>query len=124
VLKESTPETLKVRVIKWLRMAEEKWEIVVFVLQAIRLVEDGKQEGFEVLQTRDFIIKEGLEDAYLVDSFIDGTFLIKRGKKGPIIKTILDNAITWRILNPTVERTEFLELFEKNLPFFENEKSY
>jgi hypothetical protein len=124
VLKESTPETLKVRVIKWLRMAEEKWEIVVFVLQAIRLVEDGKQEGFEVLQTRDFIIKEGLEDAYLVESFIDGTFLIKRGKKGPIIKTILDNAITWRILNPTVERTEFLELFEKNLPFFENEKSY
>jgi hypothetical protein len=39
-----------------------------------------------------------------VESYIDGTFLIKKGKKGPVIKTILDNTIIWRILNPTVER--------------------
>jgi hypothetical protein len=39
-----------------------------------------------------------------VESYIDGTFLIKKGKKGPVIKTILDNTIIWRILNPTVDR--------------------
>lgn len=59
-----------------------------------------------------------------MESFIDGTFLTKRGKKGPIIKTILDNTIIWRILNPQVDKAEFLELFEKNIEFFENEKSY
>lgn len=76
------------------------------------------------MEVRDFIIKEGLFDAYLVESYIDGTFLIKKGKKGPIIKTILDNTVIWRILNPTIERAEFLELFDKNIEFFENEKSY
>lgn len=55
-----------------------------------------------------------------MESFIDGTFLTKRGKKGPIIKTILDNTIIWRILNPQVDKAEFLELFEKNIEFFEN----
>jgi hypothetical protein len=65
-----------------------------------------------------------LEDTYLAESFIDGTYLTKRGKKGPIIKVILDNTIIWRALNPSVEKEEFLELFDKNPAFFENDKSY
>lgn len=123
-MKESTFENRKMKIIKWLRLAEEKWEIVIFVLQAIKRVEFLQKEDTSVLEVRDFIIQEGLFDAYLVESYIDGTFLIKKGKKGPIIKTILDNTVIWRILNPTIERAEFLELFDKNIEFFENEKSY
>lgn len=47
---------------------------------------------------------ERLYDTYLTESFIDGTFLTKRGKKGPIIKVILDNTIIWRALNPEAEK--------------------
>lgn len=48
---------------------------------------------------RQWIIDNKLEDAYLVEAFIDGTFITKKGKKGPIIKVILENAVLWRILN-------------------------
>lgn len=70
------------------------------------------------LNLRAYILQESLEDSYLVEPFIDGTFLIKKGKKGPIIKTILDNAIIWRILNKTSEKEAFLQLFEQNMAFF------
>lgn len=62
----------------------------------------------EPIALRDWICEQNLEDAYLVESFIDGTFLTKRGRKGPIIKVILDNAVLWRILNPQADKQEFL----------------
>lgn len=34
-------------------------------------------------------MEQKLEFSYLVEPFIDGTFLTKRGKKGPIIRIIL-----------------------------------
>lgn len=58
----------------------------------------------EPIALRDWICEQNLEDAYLVEAFIDGTFLTKRGRKGPIIKIILDNCVLWRILNPQAEK--------------------
>jgi hypothetical protein len=55
-----------VKLIKWLRLAEEKWELVIFILQTIKMVEFNQHEGTSVLEVRDFIIKEGLEEAFLV----------------------------------------------------------
>lgn len=58
-LKEITVENRKVKVIRWLRAAEEKWEIAIIVLQAIREGE-GVQSGPEPWPLREFIVGEGL----------------------------------------------------------------
>jgi len=49
---------------------------------------------------RDWIYQQKLEDSYLVHAFIDGNFVNKKGKKGPVVRVILENAVLWRILNP------------------------
>ena len=54
----------------------------------------------EPVALREWVFSNKLEDCYLVDAFIDGNYLTKRGKKGPIIRVILENAIIWRVINP------------------------
>jgi len=54
----------------------------------------------EPMVLRDWIYQQKLEDSYLVHAFIDGNFVNKKGKKGPVVRVILENAVLWRILNP------------------------
>ena len=61
----------------------------------------------EPVALREWVFSNKLEDCYLVDAFIDGNYLTKRGKKGPIIKVILDNAIVWRVLNSEASKEQF-----------------
>lgn len=86
---------------------------------------EGLSLCMKPLELRSYVFDNNLEDAYLVHSFIDGNFLLKeKNKKGPVIATILENTTIWRVLNPTVTREDFLEVFDKNMAFFEDPKSY
>lgn len=41
------------------------------------------------MQFRDEILKKNIADSYLAESPVDGTFLTKKGIKGPAISIIL-----------------------------------
>lgn len=45
-------------------------------------------------------MNDKLTTTYLVEPLIDGTFLVKKGIKGPSVKFYLENATIWRVLNP------------------------
>ena len=47
------------------------------------------------------IISTSLDKCYLAEPPVDGTFRTKKGIKGPAIGKILENAIIWRVINPT-----------------------
>lgn len=70
------------------------------------------------LKIRDIIFNDKLANTYLVEPHIDGTFLTKKGIKGPSVKIYLENSTLWRVLNPESTKEEFLEYFEKNVEFF------
>lgn len=69
-------------------------------------------------------MNDKLTYTYLVEPLIDGTFLVKKGIKGPAVKFYLENATIWRVLNPETSKEEFIEFFEKNLEFFGKENAY
>lgn len=54
-----------------------------------------------LFKLREEIINRNLANCYLAEPPVDGTFLTKKGIKGPAIGKILENAIIWRVINPT-----------------------
>ena len=87
------------KIIKWLRFSEEKWELAVHILQVIVETENRKI-NWSPLKLREIIMNDKLTGTYLVEALIDGTFLVKKGIKGPAVKFYLENATIWRVLNP------------------------
>lgn len=45
-------------------------------------------------------MNDKLENTYLVEALIDGTYLTKKNIKGPSVKIYLENATIWKVLNP------------------------
>lgn len=60
------------------------------------------------------IAKNNIGNCYLTESPVDGTYIMKKGIKGPVISKILENAVIWRIVNPNEPKELFEKAFEEN----------
>lgn len=86
-------------ILRWLRLAEEKWELALHFLWALRRAQKS-ESAVDLFQLREFILHRGYESCYLTEPPINGTFLTKKGIKGPAIRETLENAVLWRVVNP------------------------
>ena len=86
-------------IIRWLRFAEEKWELAIHFCNAYCHV-SKLNPSINLFELREFIAKNNIGNCYLVEAPVDGTYIMKKGIKGPAISKILENAVIWRIANP------------------------
>lgn len=64
---------------------------------------------FNPFQIREAILTKKLDRAYLVQPPVDGTFITKKGIKGPVIGRVLENATIWQIMNPNKKEGDFVQ---------------
>lgn len=94
------------------------WECS-FLLARCANIEQQEQQRLDQIEA--LIQKHHLEDSHLATGHIDGDYVIKvLGIKGASIRTILDNAAIWKLLNQSKSKEEFEKELTADLKKFQD----